>query len=186
MDMGATTCSFFLQNPDGAPPCVPPCLQTTRLIFWMTGYTASFVALSFTVLVAVLTLYLYCSTTNHTRKPRPPSIITIIMPSRKSVRFEDLDDGAEDGVYGLKVCYTRGVVFKPVLLRALGYVWVSTLSPLLFLPGCMRHSSPIPPLTHTVPPPLPIPSNHTGHVQQPLRPGHQLREVGPQPQQDGT
>lgn len=25
------------------------------------------------------------------------------MPSRKSVRFEDLDDGIEDGVYGLKV-----------------------------------------------------------------------------------
>jgi len=70
----------------------------------------------------------------HNKETKPPSIITIIMPSRKSVRFEDLDDGAEDGVYSLKVCYTRGVILKPVLLQALGYVWVSTTSPLLFLP----------------------------------------------------
>lgn len=135
---------FFLQNPNGAPryglrACKALVYSLRRLGTQLRGSI----------------LYHSCvcpdpfhsiSTTNHTA--RKPSIITIIiMPSRKSVRFEDLDDGAEDGVYGLKVCrvYARPWCARPGL-----YVLVSTLRPLFYAcrRACMR-PAPIPPLSHT-------------------------------------
>lgn len=33
------------------------------------------------------------------------------MPSSKSVRFEDLDDGVDDGLYGMKVCLLSSIRF---------------------------------------------------------------------------
>jgi hypothetical protein len=81
------------------------------------------------------------------------------MPSRKSVRFEDLDDGAEDGVYGLKVRTTQ-LWTRPFLtrvLRLLDQVFVSLSAPSsspCCVSACMRHSNP-----HTTT--TPIPSNHT-------------------------
>lgn len=77
------------------------------------------------------------------------------MPSRKSVRFEDLDDGAEDGAYGLKVrntqLWTRRFLTR--VLRLLEQVFVclfppSPPPPLPAMSACMRHSSP----SHTAPP----------------------------------
>jgi hypothetical protein len=81
------------------------------------------------------------------------------MPSRKSVRFEDLDDGAEDGVYGLKVRATQ-LWTRPFLtrvLRLLDQVFVSLSAP--SSPCCGLRACATP--TLTPPATTPIPSNHT-------------------------
>eukprot|EP00624_Nannochloropsis_granulata_P006807 evm.model.NODE_51897_length_13357_cov_48.977242.1 len=59
------------------------------------------------------------------------------MPARKSVRFEDLDDGAEDGVYGLKVHTKRANLSacEPGIL----YVFMPLDAPPPVLPPCNSH-----------------------------------------------